>query len=90
MNYDKIYPTLDLHGEYGFSASVLTKEFIDDNISLHSETICIIHGIGKGIVKKAVHEVLKKDKRIEKYYVDFINPGCTIIKIKKEYLWVNY
>ena len=86
MNYDKIYPTLDLHGEYGFSASVLTGEFINDNISLHNETICIIHGIGKGIVKKAVHEVLKNDKRIEKYYVDFINPGCTIIKIKKEYL----
>lgn len=86
MNYDKIYPTLDLHGEYGFSASVLTQEFINDNISLHNETICIIHGIGKGIVKKAVHEVLKNDKRIEKYYVDFINPGCTIIKIKKEYL----
>ena len=86
MNYDKIYPSIDLHGEYGFSAEVLTKEFINDNIALHNETICIIHGIGMGIVKKAVHKVLKADKRIDKYYVDFTNPGCTIIKIKKEYL----
>ena len=85
MNYDKLYPSIDLHGEYAFSAKVLTKDFINDNISLHNGTICIIHGIGKGIVKKSVHEVLKEDKRIEKYYVDFMNPGCTIVKIKKEY-----
>ena len=85
MEYDKLYPSIDLHGEYAFSAKVLTKDFINDNISLHNSTICIIHGIGQGIVKKAVHEVLKEDKRIEKYYVDFMNPGCTIIKIKKEY-----
>ena len=85
MNYDKIYPTLDLHGEYGFSAEVLTKEFIDDNISLKKEKLCIIHGIGKGILKNTVHELLKHDKRIERYYIDFMNPGCTIIEIKKEY-----
>ena len=85
MNYDKLYPSLDLHGEYAFSAKVLTKDFINDNINLHNSTLCIIHGIGKGIVKKAVHEVLKEDKRIENYYVDFMNPGCTIVKIKKEY-----
>ena len=86
MNYDKLYPSIDLHGEYAFSAKVLTKDFINDNINLHNEVICIIHGLGKEIVKKAVHEVLKSDKRIEKYYVDFMNPGCTIVKIKKEYL----
>ena len=52
MNYDKIYPSIDLHGEYAFSAEVLTKEFIDDNIKLHNSKLCIIHGIGKGILKE--------------------------------------
>lgn len=85
MNYDKLYPSIDLHGEYAFSASILTKEFIDDNINLKKEKLCIIHGIGKGILKNAVHEVLKKDKRIKNYYVDFMNPGCTIVEIRKEY-----
>ena len=85
MNYDKIYPTLDLHGEYRFSAEVLTKEFIDDNITLHKGKICIIHGKGEGILKNTVHEILKKDKRIENYYIDFFNPGCTVVEIKKEY-----
>lgn len=86
MNYDKIYPTLDLHGEYSFSAKVLTEEFINDNILLKKEKVCIIHGIGSGILKNTVHELLKHDKRIKSYKIDFLNPGCTIVEIKKEYL----
>lgn len=86
MNYDKLYPTLDLHGEYSFSAEYLTKEFINDNIHLKNKVLCIVHGIGTGIVKKSVHNVLKKDKRIKTYKVDFMNPGCTIVEIKEEYL----
>lgn len=83
MNYDKIYPTLDLHGEYKFSAEVLTKEFINDNITLKNKKICIIHGIGEGKLKDTVHEVLKSDKRIKSYKVDFMNPGCTLVEIKE-------
>lgn len=85
MNYDKLYPTIDLHGEYAFSAEVLTKEFINDNIILKKKRLCIIHGIGKGILKDTVHNVLKNDKRIERFYIDFMNPGCTIVEIKEEY-----
>ncbi len=85
MNYDKLYPSLDLHGEYAFSASVLTKEFIDDNIKLKNKKLCIIHGIGEGILKKAVHEVLKNDRRIKSYKVDFMNPGCTIVELKEDF-----
>ena len=84
MNYDKIYPTLDLHGEYAFSAKILTEEFINDNIKLKNYNLCIIHGIGSGIIKKTVHDVLKNDKRIKKYYTDFMNPGLTIVEIKEE------
>ena len=85
MNYDKIYPTLDLHGEYTFSAKILTKEFINDNITLKNGKLCIIHGIGSGKVKDAVFEVLKEDKRIKSYKVDMMNPGCTIVEIKEVY-----
>ena len=84
MNYDKIYPTLDLHGEYAFSAEILTKEFLNDNIKLKNKKLCIIHGIGKGILKDAVHKVLKEDKRIKSYKIDFMNPGCTIVEIKED------
>ncbi len=84
MNYDKLYPSLDLHGEYSFSAEVLVKEFINDCILLKKNKICIIHGIGNGIIKKTVHNVLKNDKRIKSYKMDFMNPGCTLVEIKEE------
>ncbi len=84
MNYDKIYPSIDLHGEYSFSAEVLTKEFINDNISLGNKKLCIVHGIGEGILKDTVHKVLKEDKRIKSYKVDFMNPGCTLVEIKED------
>ncbi len=86
--YTNIYPTIDLHGEYAFSAEYLTKEFINDNIALKNKKICIIHGIGEGILKNAVHEVLKNDKRIKEYKTDFMNPGCTLVELKED-LWEN-
>ncbi len=83
MNYDKLYPSLDLHGEYQFSAAILTKEFINDNITLKKQKLCIIHGIGEGKLKDTVHDVLKHDKRIKSFKVDFMNPGCTLVEIKE-------
>ena len=75
-------PTLDLHGEYKESAIILTKDFINDNIILKSDTICIVHGIGEDILRKAVHEYLKHDKRVLSFKRDFFNPGCTIVKLR--------
>ena len=83
---NELYPSIDLHGEYAFSAKELTKEFLDDSIILKNKKICIIHGIGEGILKNTVHEILKHDKRIKNYYIDFMNPGCTIVEFKEEIL----
>ena len=88
MDYSKIYPSIDLHGEYQFSAKYLTEEFINDNILLKNYKICIIHGIGEGLVKKAVYEVLKNHKKVKEYKQDILNPGCTIVELKEE-LWVS-
>lgn len=76
-------PSIDLHGEDRKSAELLVKQFINDQVKLHAEKIIIIHGIGIGILKKEVHEVLKHDKRVEKYYINFFNVGCTIVELKQ-------
>ena len=76
------YPSLDLHGEYLDNAIILVKEFITDNIILKNEYICIIHGIGTDILRRGVHDYLKRDKRVISYYRDFINPGQTIVDLK--------
>lgn len=76
-------PQIDLHGEDRKSAELLVKQFIDDLWKLKCEKAIIIHGIGSGVLKKQVHEVLKRDKRIERYYIDFFNIGCTVVAFKK-------
>lgn len=75
-------PTLDLHGEYKESALVLTKEFINDNIILKNEYVCIVHGIGTDVIRSCVHDYLKHDKRVKEFKRDFFNLGSTIVKLK--------
>ena len=54
----------------------------DKKIKLKKDRIIIIHGKGTGILKKATHNYLKKDKRVIKYYIDGMNDGQTILELK--------
>lgn len=80
--FTKNLPTLDLHGYDRFTASVAVLDFIKDNLFLRNCEIVIIHGIGSGIVKKAVWETLKNHKRVVEYKLHNFNIGMTIVKIK--------
>ena len=64
-------PTIDLHGYDTASAKVATNDFISDKI-------IIIHGIGTGLVRQAVHEVLSQNKYVSEYHTLNLNNGCTI------------
>ena len=75
-------PTLDLHGEFVDSALFLLDDFIKDSIKLRKYRIVIVHGKGANILKNAIHDYLKKDKRIDSYFLD-INVGQTIVELKK-------
>lgn len=75
-------PHLDLHGEYVDSAIFLVDDFIKDNIKLRNYKIVIIHGKGSNILKNSIHEYLKKDRRVDNYYLD-INIGQTVVELKK-------
>lgn len=77
----KNLPYIDLHGYDMESARVSTDDFINDSLILNSKKILIIHGKGKGLVKKAVHEVLSKRKEVTSYYTDNLNDGCTIVHL---------
>lgn len=78
------YETIDLHGLDALTALIKVNEFINDNIKLNNYGIIIVHGKGSGVLKKAVHEYLRKDKRVEKYEIDIYNDGATIVKLKEE------
>ena len=57
------------------------KEFIEDCVFLKYQQIVIIHGIGSGILQKSVSTYLKTNKYVLEYKLDFMNPGCTLVKL---------
>ena len=76
------FPSIDLHGLDRDTARVKILEFINDNIKMKNDIICIVHGIGSGIIKNEVHSTLKKCKNVLEYKLFFNNVGCTIAKLK--------
>lgn len=84
-NYDpflNILPTIDVHGYNRDMMRYILNSFINDNIVLKNKKIIIIHGKGNGILKREIHDLLKQDKRVLKYYLDRFNIGQTIIELK--------
>ena len=80
-------PSLDVHGETYDSVSLYVNQFVDDYYKLRYKYIVIIHGKGSYILKNFIHEYLKKDKRVDNYYLD-INTGQTIVELKKNEYYV--
>ena len=76
------YPKLDIHGETTLTCIAIIKSFINDNYKLKNKNIIIIHGKGTGALKKTTHEYLKGHKLVEKYYIDGLNDGQTIVELK--------
>lgn len=74
-------PSLDLHGETRETAVILLNDFIRDSLKLRNYKIVIIHGIGKGILRDAVHKELKRNKSVVSFKMDFFNPGCTVVEL---------
>ena len=87
MNLDEVIfienlPSIDLHGLDRDTARVKTLEFINDNKILKNDIICIIHGIGSGIIRNEINNVLKKCNDVIDYKLFYNNVGCTLVKIK--------
>ena len=82
MNFDAIYPSIDLHGEDRVSATLRTKEFIEDSVRLRRKKIIIIHGKGSGVVKEAVFKELKTNKNVDSFHLN-MNLGSTTVILKE-------
>lgn len=77
----KILPQLDVHGFTEDTVMTVVNDFINDNIKLRRYKIVVIHGKGEGILKNKIHQSLKRDKRVSKFYLYNFNLGCTIIEL---------
>lgn len=80
------YLKLDLHGYDRETASLAVKDFISDAIKMKEEIVVIVHGIGSGIIRDTVIKTLMKNKMVEDFGISYQNPGCTVVKLKKQNL----
>lgn len=60
-----IKPEIDLRGLTGEEAQMELEKYIDDAAISNLGTIRIIHGLGTGVLKKMVFELLKKHPRVK-------------------------
>ena len=79
--FTKNLPSLDLHGETRDTARVLINDFIKENIKLINDKFVIIHGIGTGVLKKETQNILRNNKKVIEFGIDFMNEGSTIVRI---------
>lgn len=75
-------PKIDLHGLDRDTARVVINDFINDNLKQKQNLFVIIHGIGTGILKDTTHNILKINKYVEEFQIDFYNAGSTIVRLK--------
>ncbi len=75
-------PQIDLHGMDREIARITTEEFLEDQFTIGYKEVAIIHGIGTGVLKKEVHDVLKHHKLVETYKLDNFNSGMTLVILK--------
>lgn len=79
----EILPQLDVHGFTEDTVMTVVNDFINDNYKLYKRKICVIHGKGSGILKRKIHQSLKSNKKVSRYYLYNMNIGCTIIELKE-------
>lgn len=78
----KSYPSLDVHGETRDTVVYPVKQFLKDNLKMGNYHVVIIHGIGKGILKNRVHEILKKEPVVKEFCINGMNLGATEVILK--------
>ncbi len=59
----------------------VVNDFINDCYKLKYRKIVVVHGKGQGILKKKIHDSLRKNKKVLRYYLYNFNIGCTIIEL---------
>ena len=79
-----LLPKLDVHGYTRDIVTTVVNDFIYEHYRMGDEKVMVIHGISGGVIKKAIHDSLKRNKYVKKYYLYNMNIGCTIIELNKE------
>ncbi len=76
---------LDVRGMTADETVALVERFIDGAQMRHLNQVTIIHGKGTGVLRKAVHDCLKRSKQVKSYRLGRFGEGesgVTIVEIR--------
>lgn len=83
----RLAPTTEINviGETVLEAIPDVEAFLDSALIANLEEVRIVHGMGAGILRRAIHDLLRKDKRVKEYRLGVYGEGesgVTIVKFK--------
>ena len=76
---------LDIRGYETLEAESVVENYIDSAVMAKLGTVTIIHGKGTGALRKAVHEMLKRNKAVKSFRLGRYGEGeagVTVVELK--------
>lgn len=76
---------LDIRGMETLEAEAVVENYLDSAVMARLETVTIIHGKGTGALRKAVHEMLRRNKHVKKFRLGNFGEGeagVTVVELK--------
>ena len=76
---------LDIRGLETLEAEGVVENFISAAIMGHLDTVTIIHGKGTGALRKAVHDILRRNKAVKTFRLGIYGEGesgVTVVTLK--------
>jgi len=76
---------LDIRGYETLEAESVVENYIDSAVMAKLGTVTIIHGKGTGVLRKAVHEMLKRNKAVKSFRLGRYGEGeagVTVVELK--------
>ena len=76
---------LDIRGYETLEAESVVENYLDSAVMAKLGTVTIIHGKGTGALRKAVHEILKRNKAVKSFRLGRYGEGeagVTVVELK--------
>ena len=76
---------LDIRGMETLEAESVMETFLSSAVMGHLETVTIIHGKGTGALRKAVHDILRRNKNVKSFRLGVYGEGengVTVVTLK--------
>ena len=71
---------LDLHGFNPREIKPLINDYLDQSREAGFVLVRIIHGRGKGVLRRTVHALLERHDKVIDFRLD--NPGATVVRLE--------